>query len=882
MISDVMLRDPQYWIIPWILQSIGYFFVLRRMGLRKGMAAVPFLAERELSTVLFPKMRSFYRPFVIAVIFMAGAYYLGPDEGTGYLYMSVATLVYGIFLIKLYHRLSKSFGKGWGYTLLLLIFAPLFLVLLGTGKAEYTQPVFKEEKNLGAFFNGMRKVTFILLSAVEVIVLVCGVGYFTVRELPPRPLVNSMLADIHSNTKDIVADGDVVRRQDSMGDAYADLDKLEPSRDKYFPDHSNDESVVVMEYIVGSNLENRAGLASVNIEMMKDATKRGNGLTFVLQTGGAERWFTKGIDDSSYGRYTVKGGSLDKQMDLDSTMTMEESANLEDFIKWTAENYPADRYMLVLWDHGGGVPFGYGVDDLQHRTDDDSYTGMRVSEVTKALKGAGVKFDMVGFDACLMQEIEIACAMEPYADYYLASEETEGGCGWFYTAAFGLLAADPGMDSEHFGETIVSSYDQFNTILEEGKPNTSATLSFVDLTRVKPAYEKTLKVFAKAKKAIEKDESDFAELGLAANNTYAFVEDLQIDLIDFLEKLADTDIDESICSDKEKIAAANALKACVVCRNKNSAKGANGMAIAFPYNFIRAYEATEKELTNLDLSDQRALFNDVFSIIAYEMKKDYESKKDEGTRIEKLMRDLDYIDYTTEEWYVKGFEDYAPTTTMLDIPLNDTGSGWQIELPEKVWNVISDCRTAVYQKTEDGKLRYLGSDHIGDNDENGHPMVDMDDRWVTINGQLVCYEDQPVKETESGDVFNGKIKARLNSEEDIYVYVEWYPVEEGSDAPETGYVTGYEFADDTFAFMEKGMQSFKSGDRIEFLFEYYDEEGKLIAEEPYGGSIIVSTMDRLKVEDSPLEDGDIEFLGVLTDVYQRDYMTETIEAHIGE
>ena len=43
-------------IIGWILMSIGYFLVLKKTDLRRWTAVVPFLAERELSTVLFKRM----------------------------------------------------------------------------------------------------------------------------------------------------------------------------------------------------------------------------------------------------------------------------------------------------------------------------------------------------------------------------------------------------------------------------------------------------------------------------------------------------------------------------------------------------------------------------------------------------------------------------------------------------------------------------------------------------------------------------------------------------------------------------------------------------------------------------------------------------------
>ena len=95
-------------------------------------------------------------------------------------------------------------------------------------------------------------------------------------------------------------------------------------------------------------------------------------------------------------------------------------------------------------------------------------------------------------------------------------------------------------------------------------------------------------------------------------------------------------------------------------------------------------------------------------------------------------------------------------------------------------------------------------------------------------------------------------------------------------------MTGYDLVEDEFAFMSKGTQKLNAGDKIDFLFDYYDEEGKLISTEPYGKSIYVRTMDKLDVADRELEDCDIGFLGRLTDAYQRELYTEVVEAHIGD
>ena len=79
-----------------------------------------------------------------------------------------------------------------------------------------------------------------------------------------------------------------------------------------------------------------------------------------------------------------------------------------------------------------------------------------------------------------------------------------------------------------------------------------------------------------------------------------------------------------------------------------------------------------------------------------------------------------------------------------------------------------------------------------------------------------------------------------------------------------------------------GTATFQTGDKIDFLFDYYDKEGNFIGTETYGKSIYVTTMDRLSVTDKPLPDCDIQFLGKLTDAYQRELLTEVIEAHIGD
>ena len=888
MVSIYFLRGAIYWIIPYILQVIGYNFLLKKMGLVRWTCIIPFLAERQFTKVMFRKMRSFYRPFVIALIFVLAACYLDPSEGMGRSFILVAFAVYGFFLLRLYWRIAKAMGKGKLFRIFTLIAPPLFLLIMGVGKSEYHPLPLKPLKEYSRPVSIFRRAVLVVVSAVEIVVIVVGVGYFAVKDTPPAPLVGFIIEDTYNKTKNITGTGDVVSREETMGKAAATIGNIQTDREHFFPSHKDDKSVVVMTYVIGSNLEDKSGYASVNIRQMIDATKAGSGLTFVMEAGGSKRWFSDEIEDNSYGRYTIKDGKIGRVGILSPDLCMSEEKSLADFISWTRDNYPADRYMLVLWDHGGGVPYGYGQDELNDRKAD--ITGcntMLVSEVVSAIKQSGVKFDIIGFDACLMQDIEISSALEPYADYYLASEENEGGYGWFYTSAFGQLASDPGMPSEEFGKTMIACYDPYNTIIkdEDGKPDTMATLSFVDLTLSKTAYRKLDSLFRKAGDAIKEDPGSYATVAVAAGNAYAFCDDCQIDLIDFLQIMDKNDFEESICSHKEKMDLINTIRASVIYRNGDSAKGINGVSLALPYKAIDYYGRTSDELKSLSMKSEKKTFDEIFSIIAAQQKKSMDEidKKDDHS-FQDFLEMVDYTDYTEESWYIKGFEDYDDTKTLVDIPLKELADGYQIEIPKKQWPLIADCQTMAYQKVKSKSkgevLRYIGSDQIGGDDPNGHPMISMDDNWVHIDGALVCYEAAPVRETDEGEVFTGTVKARLNGEDKITLNIEWDPVKEGDEAPATGHVTGYDTESVWDIIGGKGEEKLEAGDVIEFMFDYYDSEGNLIKTKPYGKKLYVSKQNRLQVKDEPLESCDIQFGGVLTDVYQRTITTEQLEMHI--
>ena len=115
--------------------------------------------------------------------------------------------------------------------------------------------------------------------------------------------------------------------------------------------------------------------------------------------------------------------------------------------------------------------------------------------------------------------------------------------------------------------------------------------------------------------------------------------------------------------------------------------------------------------------------------------------------------------------------------------------------------------------------------------------------------------------------------------DDITLNIEWDPVPKGSDEVPKGKVTGYTLNDsDLLFFMQRGQRQLETGDTIEFLFDFYSKDGELLRTEPYGDKMQIVTEDIISVEDKPFGADDVvEYYGILTDVYQREFMTEVIK-----
>lgn len=232
----------------------------------------------------------------------------------------------------------------------------------------------------------------------------------------------------------------------------------------------------VLIYMNGSDLESEAGEATSDIAEMI-ASGIGTNVNVVIETLGTRRWQDYGIASDHTQRYIIKEGKLELVDDSLGQLDTTDPNTLADFIRWGTENYPADRYMLLLWDHGAGPVYGFGYDEFQ-----SDYAALTLDEMKQALDAnPGVHFDMIGMDCCIMGSLETCVALQPYCDYTVLSEDFEPGIGWSYKEWMGMLEKNPGIGMVELGTAIV---DSMISEVSKDPENGDATLALIDESAV--------------------------------------------------------------------------------------------------------------------------------------------------------------------------------------------------------------------------------------------------------------------------------------------------------------------------------------------------------------------------------------------------------------
>jgi hypothetical protein len=123
---------------------------------------------------------------------------------------------------------------------------------------------------------------------------------------------------------------------------------------------------------------------------------------------------------------------------LDTNLALYDPQNLTEFINWAKEQRPADKYILLLWNHGSAwrPNDDYYEQESRAIVHDDIHNsvGLSLDNLVKGVKDSDTKFQMIYFDACLMGMVEVLSGLNECTEYTMCASHITPGLGGDYNS----------------------------------------------------------------------------------------------------------------------------------------------------------------------------------------------------------------------------------------------------------------------------------------------------------------------------------------------------------------------------------------------------------------------------------------------------------------
>ncbi len=394
----------------------------------------------------------------------------------------------------------------------------------------------------------------------------------------------------------------------------------------------------VMVYLAGDNNLDSAGVVD-----LKEMKKVGS----TEQINVIAQFDREGKDIATNRYYIRKGGTLAKDVvgNLGET-NMGNPRVLEDFIKWGIKNYPAEHYLVVVWNHGNGwndenvyrVARNMMKLNIKRRGEvvlpakgapKDSVSIRRIraiggkkfrhalfhTSIMKAITTRGIaydddaqdfldniemkrllastkkilkrKIDILGMDACMMSMAEVVYQLRDSVSLTVGSEEVEPGDGWPYNRILAKLTKKPTMMPSELATTIVNEY------LASYPANAGVTQSACDLSKA-GLLASAVDQLADVLNSHLSDAAVRAKIVECRLQTQAYDTPDYIDLYDFCDLLeSKTGFDDirAACSAVKNMIQRDGVVIRSGYKGKN-VKHSNGLSIYFPQKSLSSLYAT--------------------------------------------------------------------------------------------------------------------------------------------------------------------------------------------------------------------------------------------------------------------------------------------------
>ncbi len=643
------------------------------------------------------------------------------------------------------------------------------------------------------------------------------------------------------------------------------------------------DEVTIMVYMCGTDLESRSGMGTSDLQEMLNADL-GDNVNLLVYTGGCSKWQNNVVSSTKNQIYLIENGKL-KLKEEYKAVSMTDPSTLTTFIKWCDKNYPANRNQLIFWDHGSGSINGYGYDE-KFKTSGS----MDLSEINQALKKSGVTFDFVGFDACLMATLETALMLTNYADYMIASEETEPGVGWYYTDWLTALGENTSMPTVEIGKNIVDDFVETCAAKCRGQ---KTTLSVVDLAELEKTVPADFTAFAKsASELIQNDE--YKTVSDARYNTREFAQASAIDQVDLVH------LAKNMGTDEGEELAQSLLGAVKYNRTSSDMTNAYGLSIYFPYKKISAvdsvvdtyeaigmdeeYASCIKEFASLEVGGQTAAGGTTSPLpsLLGSLLGGGSSSGGSADIIGSLLGsflsnrgNIEGLDRGNIDFFSESAMDTDAMATYLSknyfdasaLVWTENDEGQRVlHLSEEQWSLVHSLEMNMFYDDGEGYVD-LGFDNVFEFDKNGDLIGETDRTWLAINGQPVAYYYLDTVDDGVNYSITGRVPALLNGDRvDLILVFD-------NENPQ-GYIAGARtvYTEGETETVAKGMGVLQVGDTLDFLCDYYSYDGKYMDSYYLGEQMTVT--DNMVISNVDVGDGDVKVTFRFTDIYNQQYWTE--------
>ena len=654
----------------------------------------------------------------------------------------------------------------------------------------------------------------------------------------------------------------------------------------------------IMVYMCGTDLESRSGMASSDLGEMASANIPEN-VNLIVYTGGCNGWKTSGISNKTNQIFRLHSGKMEQLVADDGDKPMTDPNTLIHFLDYCGSNYEANRKALIFWDHGGGSITGYGYDE-KHKNEGS----MDLSEINQALKASGQTFDWIGFDACLMATLETAQMCSNYADYLIASEETEPGVGWYHTKWVNAIGENTSIPTLELGQIIVDSFvEECNRVCGGQK----TTLSVIDLAEFSQTVPSKLKAFSTTTTELIKGK-EYKTVSDARAGSREFATSSKIDQIDLVN------FANSIGTEEAKDLSQTVLDAVKYNKTSRSMTNAYGVSMYFPYKKASKVGIVSAINKNIGVDDD---LNKCMQAFAGLETTGQASAGGQGSAYSSLLgmggtgtssgttAGSDAIGallsaFLSGDRSIEGMNS-ADAQFMSDSAVYDADGAAQyvadnqfdpsklvwkqqsdgthlLEMSKTDWSLIQNLQVNMFVDDGQGYVD-MGLDNLYYFTEDGKLIGETDNTWFSIDGQPVAFYYEDTTETEDGDtIVTARVPAFVDGVRSnlIIVFDKDHP---------SGYIAGARFdysdemkdigiSDLSEMTTAKGVTEIAEGTSIDFICDFYDYNGNYQDSYYLGDKWNYSKNAVLSYEDVG-SNSKVSYL--LTDIYNSEYWTPALD-----